>query len=231
MIEKIDSLNPEELIYIDKVLEQGDDLIVFDVGVNEGQHLSIFLSKSIRFKLYAFEPNDKKYKRLTERFKTNNFVINCLGLDNIVGKKDFYKIRSAFAKFEGLSSCFFRDVFNRLEYDKVTINCDTIDNYCKNNNIDKIDFLKIDTEGNELNIIKGAKELLQNKAIRYIQFEYGLCWKDSKASIGECIEFLNSFGYKIYQLDRGKFVELIDKKDNYETNTLTNYFVAHEEIK
>jgi hypothetical protein len=70
---------------------------------------------------------------------------------------------------------------NREVYSKIyqsnnikTIACqaDTVDNFCKTNGIDHIDFLKIDTEGNELNILKGARKLLETENIDVIQFEF-----------------------------------------------------------
>ena len=46
---------------------------------------------------------------------------------------------------------------------KRSIKTETIDNYCKVNNIDRIHFLKIDTEGYDLNVLKSAKIKLKKK--------------------------------------------------------------------
>jgi FkbM family methyltransferase len=54
-------------------------------------------------------------------------------------------------------------------HDSYSIHIHTLDNYCSDNNIEHIDYLKIDTEGYDFEVIKGASEMI-NK-IRFIQFE------------------------------------------------------------
>ena len=51
----------------------------------------------------------------------------------------------------------------------LTINIDTVGNYCRDKNITRIDLLKIDTEGYDFNVIKGCGDMIRN--IKYIQFE------------------------------------------------------------
>lgn len=77
------------------------------------------------------------------------------------------------------------------------IKVERLDDFAKTENIDFIDFLKIDAEGNELNILKGARRLLANKSIRCIQFEFGKINLYSKA-------FLKDFRKELkeYQLFR-----------------------------
>jgi len=51
---------------------------------------------------------------------------------------------------------------------------DTIDNFCASKNIENIDFLKMDVEGHELSVLKGAVSLLLTDSIKVIQFEFNL---------------------------------------------------------
>ena len=51
--------------------------------------------------------------------------------------------------------------FKKIEsFSEINVHTQTLDNFCLEEKINNIDVLKIDTEGNELNVLKGAKKLL-----------------------------------------------------------------------
>src|SRR5205085_11763068 len=49
----------------------------------------------------------------------------------------------------------------------------TLDEFCGQENIDKIDLLKIDAEGHELEVLKGARRMIEQKKVNWIHFEFG----------------------------------------------------------
>jgi hypothetical protein len=89
----------------------------------------------------------------------------------------------------------FRRVFinNDNELLEKYIPTDTLDNYVKSHRIDKIDLLKIDTEGTEEKILMGAEQSLKDKKIKNIIFE---AYEGSNA-----IDVVLKFGYSIELLD------------------------------
>ena len=62
------------------------------------------------------------------------------------------------------------DSFAKIDPILLKIKIETLDEFCKKNNIEKIDYLKIDTEGSNFDVILGATEMIKNKKIKYIQF-------------------------------------------------------------
>jgi FkbM family methyltransferase len=70
-----------------------------------------------------------------------------------------------------LSSAIFSEVY-RVKTKSETIDLTTVDEFCRLNHIDCIDLLKIDVEGYELNVLKGAKGMLNSRRVRFIQFEF-----------------------------------------------------------
>lgn len=72
--------------------------------------------------------------------------------------------------------------------------------------------MKIDTEGYDLHILKGAQELLSRQKIGIIQFEYMWAWSEAGSTLKWAMRYLDSFGYKIFFLRKdGLYTFLYDK--------------------
>ena len=141
--------------------------IFIDVGANEGDH-SIFFLKSIitkNYKLYLFEPNIKLFEKLKIKFKNKAVIIN-----SAVGEKiqdiEFYT--KSDLKDTGSSSIIPHYYLDKVEKVKMI----TLDFFVKKNNIEQIDFIKIDVEGYEEKILIGALNCLEKGIPNFIQIEY-----------------------------------------------------------
>jgi FkbM family methyltransferase len=147
-----------------------------DVGAHKGEFLSYILSLNYK-KIYCFEPQKKNFFILYKNFKNKkNVQLFNLGLANKNSKIMFYEnkltststfsksINTPFSKIKNL-------ILNskNLYIDKYPINVRTLDEIFINKKIDNI-FLKIDVEGFELNVLKGAKKLLSKK-VKFILIE------------------------------------------------------------
>jgi len=147
-----------------------------DVGAHKGEFLSYILSLNYK-KIYCFEPQKKIFLILYKNFKNKkNVQLFNLGLANKNSKIMFYEnkltststfsksINTPFSKIKNL-------ILNskNLYIDKYPINVRTLDEIFINKKIDNI-FLKIDVEGFELNVLKGAKKLLSKK-VKFILIE------------------------------------------------------------
>jgi FkbM family methyltransferase len=99
-----------------------------------------------------------------------------------------------------ISSFYKRDCFSSYidagyGISEIEVECTTIDIFCNEFGLDKIDYLKIDTEGSELNILKGAKKYLENKKINVIQTEYGGTFDDAGYTVSDLVYYLKQFNY------------------------------------
>ena len=96
-----------------------------------------------------------------------NIILNKICLSDSVGVSDFYRLLSL--ETDGCSSLIERPVFKERgwDYSKDTVNTTTIDDYCKKNNINYIDFMKIDVEGAEFLVFNGMLSMLKSKSVFY----------------------------------------------------------------
>ena len=101
--------------------------------------------------------------------------------------------------------------FNKSSFvKKETVNVVTIDNFCKKNNIKKIDLLKIDTEGHEAEVLEGASKMLK-KNIKYIliEFHFSKLYKDY--SVNKIEQILKKNNFKIVKKFKFPFLTFEDR--------------------
>jgi FkbM family methyltransferase len=134
---------------------------VFDVGANIGQSTRSYLQGFSRCNIYSFEPVRTTFESLQNSFATNPRV-NCF----CVGFGDCNSAKQMLA--DGTSSMNYI-----LEDEKLTdrtkhteeVALRTVDSFCEEFSIPEIDFLKIDTEGWDLNVLRGATQMLTTHQI------------------------------------------------------------------
>lgn len=200
-------------------------LILFDVGGNKGNY-SKALSEFFKNKatIHSFEPSKKTYEIFLKTTKdTHNIIPNNFGLSD----SENYQLLYTNTDGSGLASVFQRN----LEHFGISmdlseeIKLSTIDSYCKVNNINRIHFLKLDIEGNELKALDGAKQMISSKKIDVIQFEFGGCNIDSRTYFQDFFYKLKD-DYRIFRIVKDGIFEIQTYKETYEIFTTINYLAV-----
>ncbi len=178
--------------------------IIFDVGANKGSWAIKVSEHFSNARIHAFEPVLDTFNDLVENTNGINIKCNNLAILDKLGQTNFYYYGRKDAKhLSELSSIYKRseEIERNFGLTKsiLTVNTTTISSYCNENNIKNIDFLKIDTEGAEHNVINGAMDLIKSRLITYIQFEYGGTYLDSKNTLKNMYNILSEY-YLIYKI-------------------------------
>jgi FkbM family methyltransferase len=191
--------------------------IVFDVGANSGDYSAEILKINPMVSVHAFEPDPEPYAKLKEF----PLVANNIALGEKRGIKTLYRAsKSAHNSFYPLES-------GRTP---IAVNVTTLDAYCEKRGIHHIDFLKIDVEGYEFFVLKGAEKLLKRQGIDYIQFEFSGATIESRVFLKDFIEFFNTYGYDLYRI-RAQDVQKVEHAPDKERFTLTNYLAIKRGIQ
>ncbi len=142
---------------------------IFDVGANVGQSALSYLSTYPTSTIYCFEPITETYKQLVHNTSSNDQVF-CFNL--ALGASPG---RGAM-KSEGVSpmNCLVPEGSDSNVENLESVNVSTLDAFCEANDISKIGYLKIDTEGGDLDVLKGAKGLLSANSIDIVEVEAGM---------------------------------------------------------
>lgn len=137
-----------------------NSIIYFDVGANFGSNIK-FIKKLYGKKtnIHCFEPNTNCFEVLKS---IKGIVANNIAIDNANCVKNFYEHKiSSWSSLKKIK-----------EYKKkYKVNCQKLDKYILENKIKKIDYLKIDTEGNDFNVLLSAEKSIKLKKIKLIEVE------------------------------------------------------------
>jgi FkbM family methyltransferase len=169
--------NESEQFFIKNILKQQFKSkkcpVIFDVGANVGTY-SLEIKRHIAdAEIFAFEPVFETFLELEKNASDKAKLFN-IGFGELKGKGLLYNTaNSTISEITTTHKDILPEIFkNTNEIISIEFDIDTIDDFCYLNNIQNIDFLKIDVEGNELSILKGASKMLANNGIQIIQFEF-----------------------------------------------------------
>ncbi len=148
---------PKRLI---KKLAASKPLTVIDIGANVG-YFSLFMLSNFRgSKVYAFEPIGMNFK-LLKQYKEENSNLHFTVVNQAVGGQQGTIVLNYDAGDQFTTSASIFD--NRAEPDQVEVQCTTLEAILEKNKLNKIDFLKLDCEGSEYDIVYGAPSTVLDK--------------------------------------------------------------------
>jgi FkbM family methyltransferase len=142
--------------------------LVFDVGANTGQSVIEFREHFESSEIHSFEPGEKSFEELQSRTQGmgNLHLVQC-AMGARRESKTFIETKSSdYSSFFEPSAEVPTPVTGRRE-----LALDTIDDYCKRAGIQHIDIFKSDTQGYDLEVLRGASEMLSGKRINLVYIE------------------------------------------------------------
>jgi FkbM family methyltransferase len=200
---------------------------IFDVGANQGQFLRLVLQQvgADGFSIHCFEPGRETFKILTESAKGDGRVkLNNIGLGKEPGEATLHFDRAG----SGLASLTRRKLehhgidFSRSE----TVAIGTVDSYCAANSISRINLLKIDIEGHELDALHGARKMFDSRSIDMVSFEFGGCNIDTRTFFRDFWYFFREVNMSILRITPSGYLQPIESYQEIHEQFRTMNFIA-----
>ena len=165
--------------------------MLFDVGANTGQSARQMRSNFPQAVIHCFEPISTTFRSLEAN--SRGLQVHChqvaLGAfegEMVIGLKENNEMNSL-------------NEPERVGGTSEKINVTTLSHFCRINSIATIDLLKVDTEGFDLEVLKGAQQLLENASIGFIELELGLSPENTyHVPLESARAFLEQYGYRIF---------------------------------
>ncbi len=190
--------NPTEMYVLRKILRPKD--VVFDVGANSGWYTLNAAQVIGKGRVYAFEPNPALADWASENCRLNhltNVKIEKIALSDKTSKLEFY----VGDNFGSLDKKIARLGSRRINRIRVPVT--TIDAYVKSQNIKKVSVIKIDAEGKDFEVLRGADQTLRHYHPYLIVEVYGLSYDADIGRDKKILAYLGKLGYQAYAFVQG----------------------------
>ena len=157
--------------------------IFFDVGAHMGLYTDLVNKIYPNCKSFLFEPQSTIFNKVKEKYSSNNNVqVFNKAISDTEKKQNLYlnmhDLTSTLSTFDEQSSylnfkakLYGTDIKN-MSYGTELVQTITLDKFMLEHNVDKIDLIKIDTEGHEFNVLKGLKNQIENVENILIEFHH-----------------------------------------------------------
>lgn len=203
-------------------------LVVFDVGANVGDWSATFLkllsdsgvTESVD--LYAFEPVPSTAETLRHNLGMQNSVLHYeqVALSSESGVGNIYVGQGS-----GINSLHANP--QRSDEAPVAITKITAADFCKTHSIQKVQLLKCDTEGHDMDVIRGALPMLVDGNVSVLQFEYNYRWILSRNFLRDAFTAIEKLPYKLVKLQSDHLLILPEWHPELERFFEGNYALIH----
>jgi len=172
---------------------KNSEAIFFDIGMNYGQTTQKMRSLYPAAVIHGFEPSKKCFKYIKENLKKENVFLYHKAVGSLNSFLEFNEY-----SWSALNSLLQRAFTKSTIQETYQVEVVTIDSVCSDQQIPYINFLKTDTEGYELEVLKGASEMMQKNKIQFVFVE--IFFKENflgQSSFGDIYNFLQSNNFDL----------------------------------
>jgi FkbM family methyltransferase len=172
--------------------------VAFDVGANMGVWTGALMARSPHLRhVWCWEPGSEALSTLCERFEQSDTVsvIQAAVADRSDGHRAFFEKPNetqAASLFGG---------GNRMGAVSRKVDVVTIDEEIERLGLGAVDLIKVDAEGADYLVLRGAESSLRAQTIKLVQFEYHRPWLAAGATLHAALHFLIDCGYDTYLLN------------------------------
>lgn len=208
-----------------KILPKKDKPLTFiDIGANIGS-VSLVMAKMFNdLKIFAIEPTNYAFKKLTDNLNLNEdlknkihlrqlFISNQKKPKSVWSSWNFEKSNEKHQKHSGTLKEIKQDSFLKL------------DDFLKVENLKDVDFIKLDVDGYELDVLNSGEEFFKNnRPIIFIEIAPYL-YPEFGYTVYELINFMKKFNYDFFDEDLNKISNIEKHVKNIKDGSDRNFFL------
>jgi FkbM family methyltransferase len=191
---------------------RAERVVVCDVGANVGAWTDVVYAQLLEARsrietkragggalagveLHVFEPSPTCYAKVQERLASWGQGVRVVTSRTAIADREGEATFTVFGETAGINTLM--PMPGDAGRSEVTVQVSTLEAYAAAHGLDRIDFLKIDTEGNDFNVLEGARNLLREQRIGLVQFEYNHRWIAFRRYLKDAFDLLSAAGYHV----------------------------------
>ena len=168
--------------------------VFFDVGANVGDWTALVEKLAPDARGVLFDPSALACETLRQRFHGTDVEIVPKAVGDAPSEGVFFQEPDAGTHSSLIST------YARPGSERRVVSVTTVDIEARNRGIDHVDFLKIDCEGYDLHVLRGATGLLSRQQVTAVQFEYNAPWAQAGSTLAAALQLLRSMKYEVFLL-------------------------------
>jgi FkbM family methyltransferase len=182
------------------------------VFLDVGAHIGIYTLAMARAagpsgSVHSFEPNPASFQRLSHHVLQNGLANVRLSQVAIGSTEGRAKLNAPTKENSGAASLLSTNMPARFEARPIDVYVTSLDAYCKSHAFDRIDIIKIDCQGYEIQVLEGASDVLRTFRPRLL-LEYDVDFLVAAGASGtQLCCMLKELGYKCFQMHRGRLAQ------------------------
>jgi FkbM family methyltransferase len=201
---------------------------VLDVGAHHGAWALAAHAVNPDAHIHCFEPSARTFRLLERQAARPNLVLNPFGLSD----RDDERVLWVYAEGSEANSLYRRVGTLGEQRDVETVRMRTLDGYCAERGLDSVDLAKVDVEGHELAVFRGAERMLRRSRVGAVQFEYNDTYIDARTQLRDVWQFVAgvSADYAFYKLYPRELRHVPAYTQRHETFRYSNWVVLRRDV-
>lgn len=206
-------------------------MVFFDIGANQGFY-ALLAAKMVgdSGRVFAFEPVPSQMEKLKRNIKINRLKNVATEQLAVGSESGFSDMRVCLDGDEAMSSL--REPYKdaSLKRKAIRVPLFSVDDYVQKINIKSIDFIKIDVEGGELDVLKGAVGAIEKIRPIFMCEIQDIRTRQWGYEASEACDFLEKYGYLWFVPDKSGFLEPVKSREEYKLKKTNLVAVPKEKI-
>lgn len=176
-----------------RILPEFRPTVIFDVGANIGETAQLYAEVYPQAQIHAFEPVPENFARLEAATgELTRVTRHMLGMSSTPGE-------CAMASDDAHTNYALTNDDSKATSVVASVAVTTLDAFTTQHSIAHVSLLKIDTEGHDLEVLKGAEGLLRRSAVDVIEVEAGMHAANTRhVPFAEFVAYLSGYGYALF---------------------------------